>query len=223
MAAINRFVRRHRRALAFALAFLGVLIGLSALRTRPQTRPLVVFGADLPAGHVIRATDVRVVHVGPEAVPAGAMTDAAGVEGGGLAGPVAAGEALTPTRVLGPGLLAGSPPGTVALPVRLDESADAAFVRQGDLVDVVAAPRAAGVDSAGGGGAAPAARTVARGVRVLAISGEDSANGPLLGGAASGAGTSSGSVLVVAADSATAATVAGLAGTTRLSVLLRDG
>ena len=222
MAAINRFVRRHRRALAFALAFLGVLIGLSALRTRPQTRPLVVFGADLPAGHVIRATDVRVVQVGPEAVPAGAMTDATGVEGGRLAGPVAAGEALTPTRVLGPGLLAGSPPGTVALPVRLDESADAAFVRPGDLVDVVAAPRAAGVDSAGGG-AVPAARTVARGVRVLAISGEASADGSLLGGAASGAGTSSGSVLVVAADSATAATVAGLAGTTRLSVLLRDG
>ena len=55
MAAINRFVRRHRRALAFALAFLGVLIGLSALRTRPQTRPLVAFYEDWAASGDARA------------------------------------------------------------------------------------------------------------------------------------------------------------------------
>ncbi|MFM2437779.1 MAG: hypothetical protein RLZ55_590 [Actinomycetota bacterium] len=204
--------------LAFALTFLGVLIGLSAVRERPQLRPMAVFAGDLPAGHVLAPADVRTLSVAAEAVPKGALSAAADANGQTLAGPVSAGEPVTAARVLGPGLLTGSPPGTVALPVRLDEAADSAFVRQGDVVDVVSAPRGAGIDSTAAS-TSSTARTVARAVRVLAVPGESGAGGTFLGG--TGAGSPEGSVIIVAVDSATAATLAGLAGTTRLAVLLR--
>ena len=79
---------------------------------------LVTAGRDLPAGHVVEASDLVTVPVSRSAVPDGAL--AAGLlEGVRLASPVRAGEALTDVRVVGPGLVTALPPGQAAVAVRL--------------------------------------------------------------------------------------------------------
>jgi hypothetical protein len=63
-----------------------------------------------------------------------------------------AGEPLTPTRLVGPGLLHGQRPGTVALPLRLADPGAAALLRAGDRIDVVAALPGTGTSRVVGAG-----------------------------------------------------------------------
>lgn len=214
---MSRFLRRHRRAIAFALAFLGVLVGLASVKQRPPSWEALVLAGDLPAGKVLAGEDLRPAALPADARPASAVTDPSAAVGRVLAGPASAGEVLTENRLVGPGLLAGSA-GQVALPVRLEDPAEAAYLRAGDLVDVLAASRATnlGADES----AAPvAARTVARAVRVLAVPGAAgaAASGLLAGGVGSGQGT----VVLVAVPTGTAAEIAGAAVNARLSVVMR--
>lgn len=223
---MNRFLRRHRRALAFLLAFVGVLVGLSSLRERPATWTAVVVTGDLPAGHVLAAGDLREVPLTESVRPATAVTDPAGAVGRVLAGPMAAEEVLLDSRLVGPNLLDGSPPDHVALSVRLDDPAEAAFLLPGDIVDVIAASRTsvladdAVTDSA-------ATTTVASGVRVLAIPGVEGAQvsgllGSGTGGGGTAAGAGAGTVIVLGVPSRTASTIAGAAVNARLSVVMRS-
>ncbi|MDQ1247307.1 MAG: hypothetical protein QG597_1677 [Actinomycetota bacterium] len=217
---MNRFLRRHRRALAFLLAFLGVLIGLSSVRERPATWDALVVAGDLPAGHVLTDADVQSVPM-PQAVqPDSAVTDRTAAVGRVLAGPMAAQELLVDGRLVGPNLLAGSPPDHVALSVRLDDPAEAAFLLPGDTVDVIAASRGSVLaDDA----AAPATTTVAAAVRVLAIPGVEGAqaSGLLGAGGGSSAASGAGTVIVLGVPSRTAAAIAGAAVNSRLSVVMR--
>jgi Flp pilus assembly protein CpaB len=105
----------------------------------PVTAPVLVAAHDLPAGRTLTAADLRSASWPIRVTPSGGLGPAAApaLLGRMLAGPIRAGEPLTDTRVLGPGLLAGQPAGTVALPVRLGDPAAAAFVRAGDRVDVL--------------------------------------------------------------------------------------
>lgn len=217
---MNRFLRRHRRALAFLLAFLGVLIGLSSVRERPATWDALVVAGDLPPGHVLTDADVQSVPM-PQAVqPDSAVTDRTAAVGRVLAGPMAAQELLVDGRLVGPNLLAGSPPDHVALSVRLDDPAEAAFLLPGDTVDVIAASRGSVLaDDA----AAPATTTVAAAVRVLAIPGVEGAqaSGLLGAGGGSSAAGGAGTVIVLGVPSRTAAAIAGAAVNSRLSVVMR--
>lgn len=214
-----RQVARHRRSLAFLLAFVGVLVGLSAIRPERPSWPALIVGADLPAGHVLVSADLRTVELDPEARPATAVTAADDVLGRALAGPMSAGEMLLNNRVVGPGLLGPDSEGQVAMPVRIEDAAEVSFLRPGDRVDVLAA------DRGGATGESPetAAVTVARRARVLAVPGrpgEDQRGGPLGGG---GQGNGVGSVLVVAVPTRIAAIMAGAAARSRLSVVLNSG
>ena len=73
----------------------------------------------------------------PAAVPAGAESRS-GLLGRVLAAPVRAGEPITDVRVVGPGLVRGQGPGSVAAPVRIADAGAVALVRVGDRVDVLA-------------------------------------------------------------------------------------
>jgi Flp pilus assembly protein CpaB len=216
--ALARQVARHRRSLAFLLAFAGVLVGLSAIRPERPSWPALVVGADLAAGHVLVDADLRIVDLDPQARPATAVTAAEDVLGRALAGPMSAGEMVLTTRVVGPGLLGPDSKGQVAMPVRIEDAAEVSFLRPGDRVDVLAA--------AGGGvtgeSAETAAVTVARRARVLAVPGQavDSRGaGPLDVGTR---GNGVGSVLVVAVPARIAALMAGASARSRLSVVLNS-
>ncbi len=214
---VVRFVRRHRRSVAFLLAFVGVLVGLAALRERPPTWEGLVVRADLPAGHTLAADDVIRADLDASAHPTNAVTDPASITGRVLAGPVAAGEVLVEGRIVGPGLLAGAPPGTVAMPLQLDDAAEVAYLRPGDSVDVLAAPRTTGPEGAG----ATSATTVARDARVLALGGAgDQQSGGLLGGGSTGTRQGAATV-VVQLPSNIATLVAGASATSRISVVVR--
>lgn len=220
------FLRRHRRAIAFILAFLGVLVALSSLRARPDEWTAVVAAGDLAPGHVLTAGDVRTAPMPLAAQPDTAVADPESLVGRVLAGPVAAGEVIVETRLIGPSLLAGSPADHVAVSVRLDDPAEAAFLQPGDTVDVLAAPRTSGLAAAAdpstlsAGGQSDGARVVAQEVRVLAVPGVAGAEASGLLGSGS-VGSGQGTVIVVGVPARTAAAIAGVATGARLSVVLR--
>lgn len=224
MGGLVRVVRRHRRGLAFVCAFVGVLFGLAALREEPAEWAGLVVNQDLPAGHLLSPGDVQVVGLSAAAQPANAMTSPAEVNGRVLAGAMVAGEMVLDSRLVGPGLLDGSPPGHVAMPLRLEDPGEASFLQPGDRVDVLAARRTSELNPTTGGteeeAAPPVAQIVARDVVVLAIpaTGPTGAAGLLSGASAASA---SGSALVVSVAQTQATEIAGAATNARLSVVLR--
>ena len=93
--------------------------------------------ADLPAGKTLAPGDVSSISVPPGLVPAGNPGSEAAFEGKQLAAPLRRGQLLTDAQILGPGLLAGSPPGSAAVPLRMADPASVQLVSPGQLVNVV--------------------------------------------------------------------------------------
>jgi Flp pilus assembly protein CpaB len=130
-------VARHRRPVLAGLVAAAAVCGLQVVRpAAPATRPVTVVTRDLPAGHVVAASDVVVrnwpVAFGPSrlvARPVGRV----------LSGAVLRGEPLTDARVApeAGGRLAGLPPDAVSIAVRLADPAAAVVARPGGRVDVI--------------------------------------------------------------------------------------
>jgi Flp pilus assembly protein CpaB len=136
---LRRAVRLRRRLLAAGLAAAAVALGLGvAAPPPPPTTPVVVAAVDLPGGGVLASADLAVRQFPPAAVPSGAATSPRRWLGRSLAAPARAGEPLTDVRVVGPALVAGYGPGTVAAPVRIADADSVGLVRVGDRVDVIA-------------------------------------------------------------------------------------
>jgi Flp pilus assembly protein CpaB len=132
-----------RRAAAALLAGTALVLALRpgpvpATPGGPTAVPVVVAGADLPAGTLLDEHDLASVRLPPDAVPAGTQPDVDDLVGRVLAGAVRAGEVVTDVRLVGPGVTASLRDGQVAAPVRLADLAVAALVRTGDRVDVLA-------------------------------------------------------------------------------------
>jgi pilus assembly protein CpaB len=201
-------VHTARRVAAALLALTALVLALRpapppAAGAAPAGVPVVVAGADLPAGTVLSASDLAVARPPADVVPAGTVREPAALVGRVLAGSVRKAEALTDTRLVGRGLTALLAPGQVAAPVRLADLAVAALVRTGDRVDVLASPP----DAA-------RAETVASGALVLAAGTPDPDAPP-------GSGTDpAAGLLLVAVDAATAAQLAAAATTSTLTVTL---
>ncbi|MEV1199760.1 SAF domain-containing protein [Microbispora rosea] len=173
---LKRLRARRRRPIAAVLSGLAVACVLLAVRT-PYGVEVLAAARDLPGGR-LAASDVVVVRLPPDAVPAGAYAPGAPVPGRVLAGPLRRGELLTDARLLGPGLfhqtLAGQTsggsagvgpaaatdvvPGLVATPVRMADPDAARLLSPGDVIDVLAAFEDGPFQ----------ARTVAQEVRVIA-------------------------------------------------------
>ena len=142
---LRRAVLARRRLLAAVLAGLAVLATVRALEDPvAPSATMVVAAHDLGGGETVTPDDLRVVAVGPDLAPAGAIGDPDQVVGRVLAAPVRTGEAVTDVRLVAPGLLEGYP-GSVAVPVRLADAGTLGLLRVGDIVEVLAAdPTGAG-------------------------------------------------------------------------------
>jgi pilus assembly protein CpaB len=128
----------HRRKLAVVAAIAAVLTGISAAAPAgPVMITAVRARTQLAGGTVLSASDISVDRVAAADVPDGVVTDPDDLVGKTLAAPVAANQMMTL-------LVTTSSRGAVAAdhviaPLKLADSAQAALLQPGDVVDVVAA------------------------------------------------------------------------------------
>lgn len=161
---VRRQVLRRRRLLAALLAAVAVASGLAATADEPpETVPVVVAAADLPAGQVLGTDDLTTVAFAPGSVPDGLVGDPSGRV---LASPLTRGAPVAEVSLVGPAMT-GDRPDLVATPVRLPDAGAVALLRVGDELDLVATqPQSGEVDR------------VADAAVVLAIPAADEATGP---------------------------------------------
>lgn len=138
-----RRVALLRRVAAGALALLALVLAV-APGSASGGVPVVVAGADLPAGATLRAADLAVRSWPADLVPAGALADPVAADGRVLVGAARAGEPITDTRLAGPAAALGAPAGAAAVPVRLADAGAAALLVPGSTVDVVTVGATAG-------------------------------------------------------------------------------
>ncbi len=211
----RRLLHRHRRPLAAVLAGAAVLLALVSLRPpSTPTVPVLVVRDDVAPGRVLGPDDVEVATWPAGLAPAGSLSSLAELPDRPVATPLVAGEPLLPERFLAPSLLSTYGSGLVAAPVRLADAGTAVLLREGDVVDVLAASAATTPEGVGA-----AARTVASRVRVL-LAGIDTSDGG--DGLPAAVAPSDGALVVLLTTPDTAAEIAGAAVTSRLSVVLRD-
>jgi hypothetical protein len=134
-------VARARRWLAAALVAAAAWILVGAALPRPAVTgvPMLVTTHDLASGALVGPDDVEVQVRPPANAAIQVLADPREVVGQRLAGPLLAGEELTPARLQGPALLAGAPTGTVAMSLPLADSGLLATLHPGDRVIVYAA------------------------------------------------------------------------------------
>ncbi len=138
LTSVRRAVLRRRRTLAVLCTVAAVAAGVRA--AAPPAAPTVevlVAASDLPAGARLDTGDLGTIALAPDAVPDGALRETGDATGSILAAPVRAGEPVTDVRLVGPGLAEGAP-GTVAMPVRLSDAAQAGLLEVGDAIDLLA-------------------------------------------------------------------------------------
>jgi Flp pilus assembly protein CpaB len=193
----RRALRRHRRKLAILATLAAVLAGLTALAPpRPVTVSVLTAEHMLAGGTTVRAEDLDTTELPPGAVPDGAWSEPSEVVGQTLAGPVPAGQVLTPTALL---RHRASASGSVVAPLPLADDRVTALLEAGDQVDVLAADSQTGKT-----------RVVATAIRVVtgAIPGAEDAPG-------------TGGLVLVEVSPSTAAALAAAASTSVLSVVWR--
>ncbi len=154
---LRRPLRRHRRLAAAVLLALAAAVAVRSVLPAPAGTALVTAGRDLPAGHVLAASDLATVRVPHAAVPDGALGEQVLV-GTRLASPVRAGEVVTDARVSGAGLTTALPAGHVAVPVVLGAQVRP-WVGVGQRLRLVPATPAA-TDPWAAGAPAPGSATV---------------------------------------------------------------
>lgn len=205
---VRRAILIRRRSLAALLVAAATAAGLQAVAAPPPaTVPVVVAARDLPAGATLTGDDLERASWPVDLAPADRRGAVADLEGGELVSAVAAGDPVTGTRLLGPGLAKASP-GLTALPLRLPDPGVVELVRPGDRIDLIATDPADG-----------SSRPIASDVLVLAVPASDTAGS--WSGAEMSAGSASrpsGSLVVVGVAPATALTLSGAALTDFLTV-----
>ncbi len=208
----RRALLRHRRLIAAVLLCAAAGTCVEALLPPDEPRTEVVSAAaDLPAGTVLTRADLDLLALPAAAVPPGAVRHAAALTGQRLAGPLRRGDVLTDTRLVGPGLLTGTAPGTVAVPLRPADPSTAGLVTAGQRVDVV-------VSTGNGYETAAQSTVLARGLTVLFTSPADDSASGWPGSAGSSAG-----LVVVAASPSDAAALAGSSSAGQVHLVLTHG
>ncbi|AJT43007.1 hypothetical protein UM93_09145 [Psychromicrobium lacuslunae] len=184
--------------------------------TNQFTARVIVAARDLPAGGKLRAEDLQLRMLPPAAIPQAALTDPAQATGQLLTGAVRSGQVLSDTSILGPGLLTGSPPGSVAVPLHIADPQTISWLRPGQLVNVLlSSPDALGNYQPG--------KLLARGIPVLWLpSQQQDTTGGLLVGSANASDTAKGLVLVTA-SAAQSTLLSGAASRGKLSLVLTAG
>ncbi|WAJ31681.1 SAF domain-containing protein [Arthrobacter sp. FX8] len=105
------WLSRNRRLVAALLLCAAAAIAVQQLTPAPLTTVTALSAArDLPAGTTVTAADLAQVQVPPGMVTDGFLRDGSATAGKQLAAPLRKGQLLTDAQLLGPGLLAGTPP-----------------------------------------------------------------------------------------------------------------
>lgn len=142
---LPRLGRWPRLALAACCVLLAVDSALTeharSPAPAPATSPVLVAARALPAGRLLTSVDIRVTQWPRAAVAAVDLRRRADAIGRRIATPVAPGEALSSTRLVGRGLTAGLAQGQVAVAVELGDAHAADVVHAGERVDLYALPR----------------------------------------------------------------------------------
>jgi hypothetical protein len=155
--------------------------------------------SQLPGGAVLSAADLLLDRVDASDVPDGAVSDPHALIGRTLAVPVAENQIMTPLATIA--ARTSVSPGHVLAPLRLADTALAALLRPGDVVDVIAADPQA-----------EQAVVVAAGARVVTIpEPPDDRAGPGLEGA----------LVIIDVDAQTASVVAKAGASAVLSIMWR--
>jgi len=132
------WLSRNRRLAAALLFCAAAAITVQQLTPAPVSTVTALAAArDLPAGTAMTPTDFARVQVPPGMMAAGFLRDDAAAAGKQLAAPMRKGQLLTDAQLLGPGLLAGTPPGSAAVPLRMADASSIQLVSPGQLVNVV--------------------------------------------------------------------------------------
>lgn len=196
-----------RRIVALCCLF-GALV--SAVHPHGKAAPragtaVVVAARDLPIGTVLGGADVRLAQWPAAFAPPRALDSIRAALGRRLSTPLAHGEPVTATRIVGSGLTAGLAADVVASTVATATDLTA-LVHPGDRVDLLVAPAD---DPALPPSAAPAS-VVARDAQVLAVEPRSQQD------------VGSGSTLIVATSRSSALILAAVSGSRILAVLGRS-
>ncbi|MBG6189115.1 Flp pilus assembly protein CpaB [Arthrobacter sp. CAN_A212] len=206
---VRRLVFRHRRLLAALLFCLAAAVIVEALIPPEQSLSRVVAAAeDLPVGTVLTPAHLTTIDLPPEVIPFRSFTEIPAVVGEQLATPLHRGSVLAETFLVGTGLLTGSPPGSVAVPLRPADETTVQLLSPGQHVDVVL--------STGNGFEVPATTSVlVRAAPVLWTSGSSA-------GSATGwpNATDAEGLVVIAADPSDAAALASASSTGKVHLVL---
>lgn len=192
-----RWLNRNRRLAVALLLCLAASLTVQQLTPAPaNTVSAYAAARDLPAGQSLRPDDLALLNVPRGLLPAGSYGSTDPLQGKQLAVALRKGQLISDSQLLGPGLLAGSPPGSAAVPLRMADSASIQLLSPGQLINVVM--------STGSGFDQPAASQVlAAAVPVLWTSGHGGGAGQWL------ATRETEGLLVVAADADQARRLAG--------------
>jgi pilus assembly protein CpaB len=208
---LNRWPRRLAALACLLLAAGSALAsrgGASAAAQGRDTVGVVVSARALPVGATLAERDIRLAQWPHALAPANRIPDSTQVVGRRVAAAIGAGEAITPTRLVGTGLADGLPRGLVANAVSIDADV-AAFVHPGDHVDLLTAPAVdSGLPAPEAQPSSSAATVVAENVAVLAVLRADGSE----------AGTAR-TQLVIASDRSTALHITALQGRALLAVV----
>jgi pilus assembly protein CpaB len=194
---LSSWLSRNRR-LAIAL-LLCVAAGITVHQLTPppaDTVTALAAARDLPAGTALAGADLVATPIPQRLMTAGAVADRSQATGKQLAAPMRKGQLLTDAQLLGPGLLAGTPPGSAAVPLRMADPSSIQLVSPGQLVNVV-------LTGANGYDQQSPSEVLASSVAVLWTSGQGGQTGQWLG-----TGETEG-LIVVAASPDQAARLAG--------------
>ena len=204
-------LRRYRKPLALMLLVLGLASFLSSLAPpSSEEQRLVTLSVDRPAGAELRATDLEVRMLPAQLDSPGLLSDPQQVIGQRLAVGLPAGSLVSEQMLIGPQLLTGTTPGTVAVPIRLSDPATVQLLHAGQLVDIV-------LSSGDGFEREVLSETIGRRLAVLwvPVPGDSSGLGLL------GAGTThSEGMVVVAADESLAGVLSGAVTRGKVSAVL---
>lgn len=128
-----------------AAALIAFVAAPMAQKRAAALEPVVILTQDVPTGTLISGDMLRVVNVGAEGVPQGAISDAAAAVGqyaaaGGLAGDILTSARLTSNYPTDAPELLSLPEGKVAMAVALDslETSVASKLRAGDVIRLYA-------------------------------------------------------------------------------------
>lgn len=191
------WLSRNRRLSVALLLCIAAGISVHQLTPPPaDTVTALAAARDLPAGAAMVVSDLEEVQIPPGMMTSGALQKSGDVTGKQLAAPLRKGQLVTDAQLLGPGLLAGTPPGSAAVPLRMADPSSIQLVSPGQLVNVVLT-RANGYDHQS------PSEVLASAVPVLWTSGQGGKTGQWLG-----TGETDG-LIVVAADPEQAARLAG--------------